>query len=74
MDHSCSYYKEVDPPYECIMAESSPHYAYCVCLNWDYDVKKFSNIKFEKIQQIRAYLNNKLLFTEILIDFTIINI
>ena len=50
VDYLCSYCKEADSPYECIMAESSPHYVYYVCLGWDYDIKKFSNTEFEKVQ------------------------
>ena len=74
VDHSYSYYKEADPPYKCIITEFSPHYAHYIHLSQDYNIKKFSNTEFKKIQQTYIYLNNKLLSTKTLMDLAVADI
>ena len=73
-DHSYSYCKKASSLHKYIITKFSLYYTYYIYLNWDYDIKKFSNAKFKKIQQIYIYLDNKLLFIKTLINLTITDI
>ena len=73
-DHSCFYCKEAGSPHKYIMAEFSLCCTYCVYLSRDYNIKKFSDAELKKIQQVRAYLNNKLLSTKTLMDLAVTDV